>query len=60
MHARLGKQVKDFLEAGIVFLPALEDNEVVALQDEEVIDTPADEAVKPEDVDADETEDEDK
>ena len=54
MHARLGKQVKDFLEAGIVFLPALEDDEVVALQKEEVIDTPADEAVEPEDVDVDE------
>ena len=59
MCAHLGKQVKDFLEAGIVFLPALEDNEVVALQEEEVIDTPADEAVEPEDVDVDETKDED-
>jgi hypothetical protein len=30
MHACLGKQVKDFLEAGTVFLPGLEGGDLVA------------------------------
>ena len=59
MCAHLGKQVKDFLEAGTVFLPALEEGDLVAFQVEEVIDTPADEAVEPKDLDVDETVDED-
>ena len=59
MHAHLGKQVKDYLEAGTVFLPALEEGDLVAFQEEEVIDTPIDEAVEPENLDVDETADED-
>ena len=58
MHACLGKQVKDFLDAETVFLPALEEGDFVAFQEKEVIDTPADEAVEPEDLDVDETVDE--
>jgi hypothetical protein len=51
----LGKQVKDFLEAGTVFLPGLEEGDLVAFQEEEVIDTAVDEVVEPEDLDVDET-----
>jgi hypothetical protein len=59
MHACLGKQVQDFLEAGTVFLPGLEKGDLVAFQEEEVIDTAVDEAVEPEDLDVDETVNED-
>jgi hypothetical protein len=59
MRACLGKQVKDFLEAGTVFLPGLEEGDLVAFQEEEVIDTAVDEAVEPEDLDVDETVNED-
>jgi hypothetical protein len=59
MCACLGKQVKDFLEAGTVFLPGLEKSNLVAFQEEEVIDTAVDEAVEPEDLDVDETVDKD-
>ena len=59
MCAHLGKQVKEFLGAGTVFLPALEEGDLVAFQEEEVIDTPVDEAIEPEDLDVDETVDED-
>ena len=59
MHAHLGKQVEDFLEAGTVFLHALEKGDLVAFQEEKVIDTPVDEAIEPEDLDVDETVDED-
>ena len=55
MRARLGKQVKDFLEAGAAFLPALEEDDLVAFQEEEVIDTPEDECVEHEHLDVDET-----
>ena len=55
----MGKQVKDFLEAKTVFLPVLEESDLVAFQKEEVIDTPVDKAVEPEDLDVDETADED-
>jgi hypothetical protein len=59
MHACLGKQVKYFLEAGTVFLPALEEDNLVAFQEEEVIDTPEDKSVEHEDLDVNETVDED-
>jgi hypothetical protein len=59
MRACLGKQVKDFLEAGTVFLPGLEEGDLVAFQEEEVIDTAVDKAVEPEDLDVDETVNED-
>jgi hypothetical protein len=59
MHACLGKQVKDFLEAGTVFLPGLEEGDLVAFQEEEVIDTAVDEAVEPKDLDVNETVNED-
>ena len=55
MCAHLGKQVKDILEAETVFLPALEEGDLVAFQAEEVIDTPVDKAVEPEDPDVDGT-----
>jgi hypothetical protein len=59
MRARLGKQVKDFLEAGTLFLPALEEDDLVAFPDEEVVNTPPEEAVEPVDLDVDDTLDED-
>ena len=59
MCARLGKQVKNFLEAGTVFLPALKESDLVAFQEEEVIDPPVDKAIELEDLDVDETVDED-
>jgi hypothetical protein len=59
MYACLGKQVKDFLEAGTVFLPGLEEGDLVAFQEKEVIDTAVDEGVEPEDLDVDETVNED-
>jgi hypothetical protein len=59
MRAHLGKQVKDFVEAGTVFLPALEEDDLVPFAEEEVIDTPAEEAVEPVDLDVDGTLDED-
>ena len=59
MHACLGKQVKDFLQAATVFLPALEEVDLLSCKKEEVIDMPAEEAVKAEDLDVDHTVDED-
>jgi hypothetical protein len=59
MRACLGKQVKDFLEAGTVFLSGLEEGDLVAFQEEELIDTAVDEAVEPEDLDVDKTVNED-
>lgn len=60
MRARLGKQVKDFLEAGTVFLPTLEEEDLMAFPDKEVLDTPVEEAVEPVDLDdVDDTIDED-
>jgi hypothetical protein len=59
MCACLEKQVKNFSEAGTVFLPGLEEGDLVAFQKEEVIDTAVDEAVEPGDLDVDETVDKD-
>jgi len=59
MRARLGKQVKDFLDTGTIFLPALEEDDLVPFQEEEVIDAPEDESVEHEDLDVDETVDDD-
>jgi hypothetical protein len=55
MCACLEKQVKYFLEAGTVFLPGLEEGDLLAFQEEEVINTAVDKAVEPEDLDVDET-----
>jgi hypothetical protein len=49
MRSRLGKQVKDFLEAATMFLPTVEEDDLRELEDE-LIDTPIDEAVEPEDL----------
>ena len=46
MHAHLGKQVKDFLQAATVFLPALEEVDLLSCKEEEVIDMPAEELWK--------------
>jgi hypothetical protein len=48
MRARLGKQVKDFLDTGSSYLPQLEDDDLKAFEDES-IETPAEEFVEPED-----------
>lgn len=47
-RARLGKQIKDFLQSSSSFLPNLEEEEVKALE-EEVIDVPIEEGVELED-----------
>jgi hypothetical protein len=47
MRARLGKKVKDFLEAANSFLPTLEEADLKAFEDE-AIDTPVEESVEPE------------
>lgn len=49
MRARLWKHVKDFLNSATIFLPILEEVDLKPFE-EEVIDTPADEAVEPEDL----------
>jgi hypothetical protein len=49
MRARLWKQVKDFLNAATIFLPTLEEVDLKPFE-EEVINTPAEEAVEPEDL----------
>jgi len=49
MQARLEKQVKDFLHTATTFLPTLEEVDLKPFE-EEVIDTPAEEAVEPEDL----------
>jgi hypothetical protein len=46
MRARLGKQVKSFLQAANLFLPNLEEVDLMPLK-EEIIDTPAEETVVP-------------
>jgi hypothetical protein len=57
MRARLGKQIKDFLEASSSFLPSLEDQDLQSVHNEyESIDTPVEEFVEPEDL-VDEEED---
>jgi hypothetical protein len=48
MRAHLWKEVKDFLNASTTFLPTLEEVDLKPLE-EETIDTPAEEAVEPED-----------
>jgi hypothetical protein len=48
-RARLGKQVRDFLERASSFLPAVEETDLKLLEDES-IDTPPDESVEPEEV----------
>jgi hypothetical protein len=48
MRAHLWKQVKDFLNSATIFLPTLEEVDLKPFE-EEVIDTPAEEAVEPED-----------
>lgn len=49
MRSRLGKQVKDFLGAVSMFLPAIEEDDLREFKDE-LIDTPSEEAVEPEDL----------
>lgn len=49
MRSRLGKQIKDFLNAATMFLPTMEEDDLRELE-EEPIDTPMDEAVEPEDL----------
>jgi hypothetical protein len=58
MRARLGKQVKSFLQAANLFLPNLEEVDLMPLK-EEIIDTPAEETVVPGDFDVDDGLDED-
>ena len=58
MRARLGKQVKAFLQAANLFLPNLEEVDLMPLK-EDVIDTPAEETVVPVDFDVDHGLDED-
>jgi len=50
MRARLGKQVKSFLQEANIFLPTLEEVDLMPFQ-ETKIDTPAEEAVAPVDLD---------
>jgi hypothetical protein len=52
IRARLGKQVKGFLQAANVFLPTLEEVDLTTFK-EEIVGTPADEAVDPMDLDVD-------
>jgi hypothetical protein len=49
MRSRLGKQVKDFLQASTMFLPTVEEEDLKELNDE-LIDTPSDEAVETDDL----------
>ena len=49
MRSRLGKQVKDFLQASTMFLPILEEVDMKPFEDE-LIDTPSEEAVEPDDM----------
>ena len=53
MCACLAKQVKDFLQAATLFLPALEEVDLSSFKEEEMFDTPAEEAAEPEDLDVD-------
>lgn len=48
-RARLGKQIKDFLQSSTTFLPDLEEDDLKPFEDE-VIDTPSDESVELEDL----------
>ena len=57
-RAHLGKQVKDFLEASALFLPTLEEVDLMPVK-EEMVNTPAEEAVEPVDLDVDQGLDED-
>jgi hypothetical protein len=51
MRTRLGKQIKDFLEASSSFLPSLEEVDLKPLHDEyDSIETPGEEFVEPEDL----------
>ena len=59
MHAHLGKQVKDFPQKATVFLPVLEEVDLLPFEEEELIDTPVEEAVEPEDLAVDDTLEED-
>src|SRR6202789_380895 len=52
MRARLGKQVKAFLQEANLFLPTLDEVDLMPFQ-EDIIDTPAEEAVVPVDLDVD-------
>ena len=57
-RAHLGKQVKDFLEASALFLPTLEEVDLMPVK-EEMVNTPAEEVVEPVDLDVDQGLDED-
>jgi hypothetical protein len=51
MRSRLRKQIKDFLYSANLFLPTLDSVDFKASEDDhELIDTPAEEAVEPEDI----------
>jgi hypothetical protein len=51
MRARLGKQIKDFLDASSSFLPSLDDVDLQPVDDKnELINTPGEEFVEPEDL----------
>jgi hypothetical protein len=49
MRSRLGKQIKDFLQAATLFLPTGDEDDLHPFQDD-LIDTPSEEAVEPEDL----------
>lgn len=49
MRARLGKQVRDFLDGASCFLPILEEADLKQFEDE-LIDTPPEESVEPEEI----------
>jgi len=49
LRNRLSKQIKDFLQEATIFLPTLEDADIKPFE-EVVVETPADEAVDPEDL----------
>jgi hypothetical protein len=49
LRARLGRQVKDFLDRASSFLPTIEEDDLTLI-DDEAIDTPPEEFVEPEDV----------
>ena len=55
MHAHLGRQVKDFIQVATVFLPALEEVDLLSFKEDKIIETPAEEAVEAEDIDLDDT-----
>ena len=54
MRACLGKLVKDFFQAATIFLPTLDEVNLMPFE-EEAINTPSEEAVEPEDLDVDDT-----